>query len=48
MASSSFSAVKSGQYVSVKYSSVYASCHSRKLEMRSSPPVRMNRSGSGA
>ena len=32
---------------SVKYSSVYARCQSRKLLMRCSPPVRINRSGSG-
>src|SRR3990170_1806697 len=36
-----------GQYTSTKYSSAYASCHSRKFEIRSSPLVRSTRSGSG-
>ena len=36
-----------GQYTSVKYSSEYAICHSRKLETLSSPEVRSTRSGSG-
>src|SRR5690554_7246536 len=35
------SCLKSGQYRSEKYSSAYASCHSRKLLIRRSPPVRM-------
>src|SRR5204863_880444 len=47
-ACSSSSLPKSGQSVSVKTSSAYASCQSRKLEMRSSPEVRISRSGSGS
>src|SRR4029077_10117233 len=39
--------VKSGHSVSVTYNSEYAICHSRKLEMRISPDVRIRRSGSG-
>ena len=47
MALSNRCAVKSGKSTSVKYSSAYADCHSKKFERRSSPPVRMIRSGSG-
>ena len=36
-----------GHSVSQKYSSLYAHCHSRKLESRISPPGRMTSSGSG-
>ena len=36
-----------GQYVSVKYISVYADCHNKKLLILNSPLVRINRSGSG-
>lgn len=32
----------------MKYSSEYASCHSRKLETLTSPDVRRTRSGSGS
>src|SRR5947209_2335309 len=46
-ASNRCSRVKSGQSVSVKTSSLYASSHRRKLEIRYSPDVRMTRSGSG-
>ena len=38
---------KSGQSLSTKASSAYASCQSRKFETRSSPDVRMSRSGIG-
>jgi hypothetical protein len=38
---------KSGHSRSLKNSSEYAACHSRKLLMRISPPVRISRSGSG-
>ena len=36
-----------GQYVSVKYISVYAHCHKRKLLILNSPLVLIKRSGSG-
>ena len=39
--------MKSGQWLSTNTSSVYASCQSRKFETRSSPEVRMSRSGIG-
>src|SRR5581483_10606595 len=39
---------KSGQYLSTNTSSEYATCQSRKFEMRSSPLVRISRSGSGS
>src|SRR5207237_9729937 len=38
---------KSGHSTSVAHISAYATSHSRKFETRSSPPVRMSRSGSG-
>ena len=38
---------KSGQSVSTKTSSAYASCQRKKFERRSSPEVRISRSGSG-
>src|SRR5262249_8884829 len=46
-ASASFDLLKSGQSTSLVKNSVYASCQSRKFEMRCSPPVRIRRSGSG-
>src|SRR5690606_21198929 len=46
-AASSSSSPKSGQQTGVTYSSVYETCHSRKLLMRISPAVRMSRSGGG-
>src|SRR6185369_18056291 len=42
------SSPKSGQGFSTKTSSAYASCHSRKFEIRWSPAVRISRSGSGS
>ena len=41
------SSPKSGHSVSTNTSSEYASCQSRKFEIRCSPEVRMTRSGSG-
>src|SRR2546421_515556 len=38
---------KSGHRVSTKTNSAYADCHSKKFERRSSPDVRITRSGSG-
>src|SRR4029077_18183507 len=38
---------KSGHSTSVAHISAYATSQSRKFETRSSPPVRMSRSGSG-